>query len=534
MPSATSKRRNPATEYTPGGPRLFDQVLDRFAVALETPDEAAGVAAERARYRADPAAWLIDILGVERRSLYWNEHPAYHQPPSGHRWDGNKDPLVQVCRGLAAGKNVGVESATGTGKTFLLAGLILWFLEMWDGARVVTLAPKEDQLKLHLWAEISKFWPRFKARHPRAHLGELVLRMRPDRKEWGAWGFPVGVGADEKFATKAAGFHAEHMLIVTEETPGINLAIMNTMESTCTAPHNIRLAVGNPDSQQDALHQFCLKSGTVALRISALDHPNVVAEDSGIVPGAISAVKLAERRADYGDDSPLYLSRGRGISPQESESALIKRAWCRDAATNGRREAVGEDTTPAAGVDVANSKNGDRAAIAFGRGCRLLRVQTWPCPNVNLFASDRVVPLIRDEGIAAQGVGIDVIGVGAGAVNELLRLGYKVQSLVGNAKPIPQPKQQERFQNLRAQMWWQLRLDLQSGRIALPDDAELIDDLTSVQWDVSNGMIRIKSKDEIRKLIGRSPDRGDACAYWNWVRQKRQSLATIGGALVTM
>src|SRR5690349_10415278 len=114
-------------------------------------------------------------------------------------------------------------------------------------------------------------------------------------------------------ATAAQGMHAEHMLLIYEEAPGINPAIIEAGANTCTAPHNMRLAMGNPDSQDDALHQFCEQRNVTHVVISALDHPNLVTGDASVVPGAVSAKSIADRAAKYGEGSIMYDSRVRGI-----------------------------------------------------------------------------------------------------------------------------------------------------------------------------------------------------------------------------
>jgi hypothetical protein len=43
--------------------------------------------------------------------------------------------------------------------------------------------------------------------------------MNENRDDWLAVGFVAGVKADEASSTKAQGFHAEHMLMIIEETP---------------------------------------------------------------------------------------------------------------------------------------------------------------------------------------------------------------------------------------------------------------------------------------------------------------------------
>jgi hypothetical protein len=69
------------------------------------------------------------------------------------------------------------------------------------------------------------------------------------------------------------------------------------------------------------------------------------------------------------------------------------------------------------------------------------------------------------------------------------------------------------FANRRAEMWWRMReaLDpLNSDPIALPPDAALKADLAAPRWKLGVSGVLVESKDEMRKRLGRSPDRGDA------------------------
>ncbi len=49
--------------------------------------------------------------------------------------------------------------------------------------------------------------------------------------------------------------------------------------------------------------------------------------------------------------------------------------------------------------------------------------------------------------------------------------------------------------------------------LALPDDPELLSDLTSLKFKVTTSGIQVSSKDEIAEDIGRSPDKGDSIMY---------------------
>lgn len=80
-----------------------------------------------------------------------------------------------------------------------------------------------------------------------------------------------------------------------------------------------------------------------------------------------------------------------------------------------------------------------------------------------------------------------------------------------------------KFSNLRAAAHWKLRdqLDPNFGSgIALPPDSELRADLASIRWQPSSLGARILEKAEIKKLIGRSPDRSDAVVMANWAEGK--------------
>lgn len=76
------------------------------------------------------------------------------------------------------------------------------------------------------------------------------------------------------------------------------------------------------------------------------------------------------------------------------------------------------------------------------------------------------------------------------------------------------------FVNKRAELWWLFReaLDPQMGAdIALPPDPALVADLIAPRWKLTARGIQVELKDEIRKRLGRSPDRGDAAVMaWGY------------------
>jgi len=66
------------------------------------------------------------------------------------------------------------------------------------------------------------------------------------------------------------------------------------------------------------------------------------------------------------------------------------------------------------------------------------------------------------------------------------------------------------FKNLRAESYWDLREALQKGEWKLSDNRELIQELLAIRYKVTDKIIQIESKAEMKKRIGHSPDLADA------------------------
>lgn len=131
-------------------------------------------------------------------------------------------------------------------------------------------------------------------------------------------------------------------------------------------------------------------------------------------------------------------------------------------------------------------------------------------------AAGFIAPLIRDGAVVC----IDSIGIGSSALDFIKGLGLHVHSVVGSEGSALMDKSgQMKFRNKRAEMYWLLREALDPTNpdpIALPPDQELLGDLTAPRYKVvtmgKGAAIQINDKDDIRLMLGRSPDKGDSVA----------------------
>lgn len=301
---------------------------------------------ERLFYQLNPVEWIEEVLKIPRETIIWSLNKGYEDMNAKKPrvmddgvviedgWDGTPDPLLKILTSLAEWKDVAVESSTGTGKTFIAALVALWFLAVFPNSKVMTLAPKEDLLKTNLWGEIWKFREVYTEKYGKAEFMALEIRFS---KSWIMKGLVAAVAAGEEVSSKTAGFHAEHMLFIIDETQGVDPAILQAIENTCTDRHNLRLALGNPRNTEDPLHALFQRSDFVSIRISSYDYPNIVMNDPAtdlkrhniLVPGAVSWKSIFSRRIMYGGDPefynnhPTYKALIRGIVPEGSELALF-------------------------------------------------------------------------------------------------------------------------------------------------------------------------------------------------------------------
>jgi len=136
----------------------------------------------------------------------------------------------------------------------------------------------------------------------------------------------------------------------------------------------------------------------------------------------------------------------------------------------------------------------------------------------------RIMTVLRDR----APIHIDVVGWGAGPYALLRDNQLQVIAVNGASKAVTGKSLEGElpFFNRRAETWWRLREALgpmNPHPMALPPDPELRADLAAPRWKMApgGGGIQVESKDDIRKRIGRSPDKGDAVVLANMSTPKR-------------
>ncbi len=201
----------------------------------------------------------------------------------------------------------------------------------------------------------------------------------------------------------------------------------------------------------------------------------------------------------------------------------IQPDWIR-AAVN--REILEEDK-PVLAVDVARFGD-DEIVIDFGKGYRLVEQDTSSKQSL-METVGRIIH--KRKKLNARILVVDDVGLGGGVTDRLREQDENVMAINGG-----QIAFDDMYVNLKTQMWWHARDLFQSGKVSIINDPLLIRQLGIVKHEYrSNGKIILETKDEVKKRLGRSPDRADALIMMLWgafhIRDKAKDFNRIRSEL---
>jgi hypothetical protein len=183
------------------------------------------------------------------------------------------------------------------------------------------------------------------------------------------------------------------------------------------------------------------------------------------------------------------------------------------------------------GVDVARGGK-DKTVIARRYGnwfAPLLKYPGSSTPDGPAAAAKVIAALQDDSTERLPNINVDIIGYGASAYDSLVGQGFTQTTVPVNVAEGSEASDKTGrlgFVNLRAEIVWKFReaLDPVHGEdLALPDDPELLADLTAPRWELKSNGIQIEGKPELKKRIGRSPDCADAVILAHY-QSKAQSI----------
>jgi len=274
--------------------------------------------------------------------------------------------------------------------------------------------------------------------------------------------------------------------------------------------------IGNPTNPSGRFAKSFKTEGISKISISAFDSPNFtefgITEQDIInhtweekitkeipAPYLVTPRWVSDRFKDWGETSPLYLSKVKAQFPQSSEDTLIPLHLIEAAIDRTLPESSPNEIA----VDVA--RFGSDASIIYHRKGPVARIvkKIQQCDTMEL--TGQVVMALTSTGAAIAK--IDSVGIGSGVYDRLNEMNKPCVEMQAGGRP----EDPERYANSRAEWWWGLRQRFEDGDIDIEDDEELTAQLANIKYKVtSKGQILIESKDDMKKRGLPSPDKGDA------------------------
>jgi len=415
-----------------------------------------------------------------------------------------------------------VMSGHATGKDFTIGRLVPWFLLGWAPAIVITTAPTDRQVRKVIWGEIHAA-----VRHSPIELGGKLLEQ-----EWvlGEKHYAIGfttrdyANASQRFH----GFHQEHVLIVLSEAAGIHPTIWESLEGLAIGEHVRILAVSQPTGDAgpfyEAIRTGCRKG--VECRCAnwhLLDMSSWEAAEANArlgIKGLATTAWCEERKAQWGEDSPLYQARVLGQVPMTSVDRIIALSW----AVRATELELSSDGPGGVGVDVA-WKGDDDSVITVVRGARQTRREVLHGQDT-IQVTGRTLQVLREEGL--KSIAVDVGGIGAGVYDNLQAASGELTLNVIGVNFGARADEETLYVDKAAEMWWQLREELRLGTFqTLPGD-EQIAQMTSRKCALDRkGRIQLEKKDELRRRGLPSPDQVDSLVLAREAQRQHDSLDLI-------
>ena len=219
---------------------------------------------------------------------------------------------------------------------------------------------------------------------------------------------------------------------------------------------------------------------------------------------------------------------------EDAAYQIIPSDWV--VAAQKRWESMPEPThipITAIGVDVARG-GADSTCLSVRRNNWFAKIKQIPGKDTPDGQSVAALAIINAKGNAM--ITVDVIGVGGSAYDFLKESGnVNVRPFNGASKSLKKDKSNQlNFVNRRAEAYWLFRelLDpANENNVSLPPDTELKADLCSPTYKIVRGGIQVESKDDIKKRIGRSPDKADAlvmCALKIDLKEEEPKFDELG------
>ncbi len=161
-----------------------------------------------------------------------------------------------------------------------------------------------------------------------------------------------------------------------------------------------------------------------------------------------------------------------------------------------------------AGQDIAREGD-DSSVFTVRQGGKVIYTDSWGKTDL-MESTGIILQKIERFNIDPKNVNLDAVALGAGIYDRLREQKVYINGIIAGGEPMDK----EHYINSRAEMYDNLRKRFEAGTISIPDDQDLIAQLSSIRFKIaSDKKLQIVSKEDMKRVYHlKSPDKADSLA----------------------
>lgn len=419
-----------------------------------------------------------------------------------------RDVLELIRVSPKVGLRIALMACKGPGKSALLAVIILWYLFTRPHCRIICTSITGRNLKDGLWAELALWGAPLKGIFD---FGGERIAHREHAETWFCSARSWAQDADKsKQADTLAGVHARFNLFVLDEVSEYPEGVVAAAEGAMsTGDETILLCAGNcTRTVGSPLYRMATKDRISESNPRGFHVVRITGDPDDAKRSPRVDIEWARKLVrDWGRDHNIVRTNVLAEFPKQGSDKLLSLEDLARAMERDVKLPAYQDAAKVIGIDVA--RFGDDKTIKFPRqGLVGFQPRTYTYENRSFMGQARNAVEMA-HGWGADAVFVEVNGLGAGLWDCIQQLDQTDRFIAVNV--CATEGVDPRFENLRAQMQWETAEWIRSGA-SLPEIPELIAEATAISYDVSkrSGKLIIAPKEELKELIGHSPDYWDA------------------------
>ncbi len=420
-----------------------------------------------------------------------------------------------VMNDVAKFPMVSVKSGHGVGKSALESWIIWWYISTRPYPKILCTAPTKHQLHDILWAEVSKWKRNSKSLDKDFEWTSEKIYLKGSQEEW----FAIARTSNKPDALQ--GTHAEHVLIIIDEASGVPDIVFEPVLGSMSTIDAKLLMCGNPTQ----LAGFFYESHTTKRELyktHTIDGSKCERVDKNYVQTIIDM---------FGKDSDVYRVRVAGEFPKANPDSFIGLDMIRT-----EKKVIDIVESIDLGVDVARYGDDESVVATTYNKSQVERLNVFK-HNDTMKLTGQIVNIIKMLNLKYPSiivrVKIDCDGLGVGVYDRLKEVivekNLKAKAIEchfgGKGGKVSYDEPIE-YYNSTGIMWGTLRSKLKNNEITIPNNEELIKQITNRKYFInSDGTIKLERKEDMKKRNVHSPDRADAVVLSLYEPQVKMKLS---------